>query len=75
MNVSSRQSNFRDINTAPLNGTTVEVRHVPFQTPTLAYWNRRARGWIADGNIANHLLNKVTGWRPIAPDGPKHRTR
>jgi hypothetical protein len=55
---------FRDMKTAPLDGTLVEVQHGPQQAIVCAYWNKALQGWVRKGAY-RRVLHQVTGWRPL----------
>jgi len=55
---------FRDIKTAPQDGTAIEVQHGPQQAVVLAHWNGRGQAWIRDDDPLRRTLHRVTGWRP-----------
>jgi hypothetical protein len=57
---------WRDMATAPRDGTDVEVRHGRDQQVVVAWWNRQLQGFIQAGNPLRYVLHMVTGWRPIA---------
>ena len=60
-----RSSTFRDMKTAPLDGTTVEVRHGPDQEVVRAHWSGQGQAWTRADDPLRRALHRVTGWRPV----------
>jgi hypothetical protein len=56
---------FRDMRSAPTDGTTIEVRHGPDQEVILAPWSGQGQAWIRDDDPLRRALHRVTGWRPV----------
>lgn len=56
---------FRDLKTAPRDGTTVEVKHGRDQAVARAQWSGLKQAWLLDDDEDRQLLERVTGWRPI----------
>lgn len=61
----ARARPFLDMASAPLDGTTVEIRHGGRQDVALAYWNGRFQGWIRDDDPMLRVLQRATGWRLV----------
>ena len=57
---------FRDIKTAPKDGTVIEVRHGPDQEIVRAEWSGQGQAWVREDDPLRRTLHKVTGWRPMA---------
>lgn len=61
---------FRNIASAPLNGTTVQVWHGPRQEVAMARWSKRAVAWMRDDDhMSPRALEQVTVWRPVERAG------
>jgi hypothetical protein len=60
-----RTTVLRDMKSAPLDGTVVEVRHGPLQMVVVAYWAAQNQAWVRDDDPDRRSLHGVTGWRPI----------
>lgn len=56
---------YRPIATAPRDGTVIEVRHGPTQTPVRAEWSGQNQGWIRADDPERRTLHRVTEWRPV----------
>lgn len=55
---------FRDMASAPMNGTSVELTHGLNQEVSRAHWAFMHQGWIRDDDAHQRVLVWVTGWRP-----------
>ena len=55
---------FRDIKSAPKDGTVIEVRHGPDQEIVRAEWSGQLQAWVCEDDLLCQTLHKVTGWRP-----------
>ena len=60
-----RSAKFRDMASAPRDGTTVEVCHGPQQEVARVEWNAQAQAWVREDDPHRRSLHRVTGWRPI----------
>jgi hypothetical protein len=58
---------FRDITTAPRDGSVIVVRHGPHQVVATARWSSHGQGFVREADATRRLLQQVTGWRPVAP--------
>lgn len=56
---------FRDMRSAPLDGTAVEVRHGPLQMIVSARWSSQNQAWIRTDDPSRLSLHRVAGWRPV----------
>jgi hypothetical protein len=63
----ARNSTFRDITTAPRDGTLIEVRHGPDQVTVLARWAGQNQAFIRDDDPLRRTLHRVSLWRPAKP--------
>jgi hypothetical protein len=61
-----RSSIFRDMRSAPMDGSLVEVRHGPDEAVGLAYWAGQNQAWVLDDDRHRKSLHQVTGWRPVS---------
>jgi hypothetical protein len=64
---------FRDITTAPGDGSLIEVLHGPTQEPVLARWSGQGQAFVADNDPLRRSLHRVSLWRPAkskAGQGP-----
>ena len=59
------RSTFRDMGSAPQDGTIVEVKHGLDQEVVRAQWSGRAQAWILVDNPLRKSLHRVTGWRSV----------
>lgn len=59
-----RRSAFREMDTAPRDGSLVEVRHGPDQDIVLAYWSEHGQAYIRDDDPRQQPLHLIVGWRP-----------
>jgi len=64
-----RFAKFRDMVSAPRDGTAIEVCHGPQQEVVRAEWNAQAQSWIRDDDPHRRTLHRVTGWRPVPARG------
>jgi hypothetical protein len=58
---------FRDMRSAPTDGSSIEVRHGPDQEIVQAHWAGQNQAFIRDDDPLRRTLHRVTGWRPITP--------
>jgi hypothetical protein len=56
---------FRDMSTAPRDGTVVEVKHGPDQEVVRAYWSGQNQAWVREDDPLRRSLHRVTVWRPV----------
>jgi hypothetical protein len=56
---------YRPIDTAPRDGSVIEVRHGPDQATVHARWAAQNQGWIRSDDPDRRTLHRVTEWRPI----------
>jgi hypothetical protein len=63
-----RKNLFRDIGTAPRDGTLIEVGHGPDQAVAVAYWSGQNQAFVADADPLRRSLQRVTGWRPLVEE-------
>ncbi len=59
------RSTFRDMRSAPQDGTVVEVKHGLDQEVVCAQWSGQAQTWILVDDPLRKTLDRVTGWRPV----------
>jgi hypothetical protein len=59
-----RSSIFRDMRSAPQDGTVIEVKHGPDQEVVRAVWSGQSQAWIREDDPLRKTLHRVTGWRP-----------
>jgi len=59
-----RSSIFRDIKSAPKDGSLVEIRYGPDEATGLAYWAGQNQAWVLATDPHRKSLHGVTGWRP-----------
>ena len=64
-----RFAKFRDMASAPRDGTAIEVCHGPQQEVVRAEWNAQAQAWVREDDSHRRTLHRVTGWRPIPARG------
>jgi hypothetical protein len=62
-----RSRPFQDINTAPRDGTAIEVNHGPKQEVVRAYWAGQNQAFVRDDEPDRKTLHRVTAWRPCPP--------
>jgi hypothetical protein len=60
-----RNLTFRDMRSAPQDGTAVEVQHGPGNLMALARWRWQSKVWVRYGDPHCSILHRVTGWRPV----------
>jgi hypothetical protein len=53
-----------DMQTAPRDGTSIEIKHGPQQEIVLARWSRQAQAWVKTYDPEHKTLHRVAGWRP-----------
>ena len=63
------RSTFRDMRSAPQDGTVVEVKHGLDQEVVRAEWSGPAQAWILVDDRHRKTLHRVTGWRPVNQKG------
>ncbi len=51
--------------TAPRDGTDIEVRYGRDQQVVVAYYAKLLQGFIQSDDPLRKVLNMVTGWRPV----------
>lgn len=56
---------FRPIESAPRDGTVIEVRHGPAQEIVRALWSGQAQGWIREDDPLRRTLHGVSVWRVV----------
>jgi hypothetical protein len=61
-----RTAAFRDLRTAPRDGTAIEIKHGPAQEVVRARWSGQGQAWVRVGDPLRRALHRVTGWRPVA---------
>jgi hypothetical protein len=61
-----RSRTFRDMRSAPRDGSAIEIKHGPQQEIALACWSARTLTWVRVGDPERHPLCRVTGWRPAS---------
>ena len=63
-----RGSTFRDIKSAPKDGTVIDVWHGAEHEQEIAraVWHEQAQAWVRADDLMCRTLHKVTGWRPVA---------
>jgi hypothetical protein len=59
-----RELLFREMTTAPKDGTPIEVRHGPIQEIALASWSEQNQAWIRANDPSPKTLQSVRVWRP-----------
>jgi hypothetical protein len=59
-----RSGIFRDLRSAPRDGTAIEVKHGPQQEIVLARWSGQSQSWTKVHDPERRTLHRVTGWRP-----------
>jgi hypothetical protein len=59
-----RSAIFRDMRSAPQDGTVIEVRHGFGQVMLRATWSWQSQGWIREDDALRRTLHQVTCWRP-----------
>ena len=64
---------FRPIETAPQDGSVVEVRHGPEQAVVRAYWAGQNQAFVREDDPHSKTLHGVTGWRPVSRAAPGNR--
>jgi hypothetical protein len=60
-----RPNVFRDMKSAPMDGSPIEVQHGPGQAIVTADWNKATQRWMRKGGPQRRGLLRVTSWRPI----------
>jgi hypothetical protein len=60
-----RSTIFRDMRTAPKDGSVVEVRHGPDQEVVRAHWAAQNQAFVRTDDPHRKTLHRVTGWRPV----------
>lgn len=61
----TKSSAFRDMSTAPQDGSLVEVHHgPPDQEIVQARWSGQRQAFVRDDDPLRRSLHRVTGWRP-----------
>ena len=63
-----RSTIFRDMRSAPQDGTVVEVRHGPDQEIARAEWSGQNQAWVRADDTQRKTLHRVTGWRPMGQE-------
>jgi hypothetical protein len=53
------------MDTAPKDGTVIEVRHGPDQEIVRAYWAGQNQAFVREDDPHRKSLHRVTGWREI----------
>jgi hypothetical protein len=56
---------FRDLRSAPRDGSTIEVKHGPRQKVVHARWSGQGQAWVRVGDPLRQALHRVTGWAPL----------
>ena len=56
---------FRPMDSAPRDGTVVEVKHGPQQETVRAYWSGQNQAFVRDDDPNRKTLHQVTEWRPV----------
>ena len=59
-----RSTAFRDMTTAPRDGTIIEVRQGPDQQAVRACWAGQTQAFVGADDPHRTTLHQVTGWRP-----------
>jgi hypothetical protein len=54
---------FRDITTAPHDGTTIEVQHSSKPEIVRARWSGQAQAWTREHDLHGQPLRRVSDWR------------
>ncbi len=62
----TRQMPFFDVETAPKDGTTIEVKHGMHQQTVRAVWSGPDDAFIRKNDSYRWTLHRVTAWRPVA---------
>jgi hypothetical protein len=52
---------FRDMKTAPRDGTIIKVCHGPDQAVARVEWAAQTQAWIREGDPLRRTLHRVTG--------------
>jgi hypothetical protein len=60
-----RNTVFRDMRSAPKDGTAIEVRYGPDQEIVRAVWSGQGQAWVQVDDPHRKTLHRVTGWRPV----------
>jgi hypothetical protein len=55
---------FRDMRSAPQDGTVIEVKHGPDQEVVRAQWAGQSQAWIREDDPLRRTLHRVSVWRP-----------
>jgi aminoglycoside phosphotransferase (APT) family kinase protein len=59
-----RSRTFRDLRSAPRDGSAVEFKHGPAREVVLARWSGQTKAWVKVGDPQRQALDRVTSWRP-----------
>jgi hypothetical protein len=57
---------FRDINSAPPDGSLIEIKHGPDQEVVLARWSGQGQTFLRDDDPPRKSLHRVSVWRPAS---------
>jgi hypothetical protein len=60
-----RRDAFHDLQSAPRDGTAIEIKHGPAQEVVCARWSGQGHAWVRVGDPLPRALHRVTGWRPV----------
>ena len=60
-----RRKLFRDMRTAPTDGTEIEVICGPNKEVFVARWSGQDQAWIRADDPARRSLKRVSGWRQV----------
>ncbi len=60
-----RNGLFLGMQSAPRDGTVIEVKHGPDQDVVRAVWSGQGQAWIHEDDPHRRALHRVAGWRPV----------
>jgi hypothetical protein len=60
-----RNLTFRDMRSAPQDGTAVDVLYGSDDLVALARWRWQSKAWVRYDDPHCSILHRVTGWRPV----------
>ena len=64
MNDEPRDRPFLDMESAPRDGSIIEVKYGPWDEVVLAHWAALENAFVRDNEALRRVLFDATGWRP-----------